>query len=115
MSALQRLFSATVALLLLAACSPSAPTPTGGPAATGDITVFAAASLTDVFNAMGVAFQQANPAAHVTFSFASSGTLVAQFGQGAKADAFASADQNSMNNARTAGAVVGPDQIFASN
>lgn len=143
LSALQRVFLVLGALLFFAACSPAAATPTAAPAtaptspatqsapttapkpavtpppgaatATGDITVFAAASLTDVFNAIAMAFQQANPDAQVTLNFASSGTLVTQLGQGAKADAFASADQNTMNNARAAGAVVGPDQIFASN
>jgi molybdate transport system substrate-binding protein len=64
---------------------------------------------------MGMAFQQANPQAHVTFNYASSGTLTTQLTQGAKADAYASADQNTMNNARTGGAVTGPDQIFARN
>jgi molybdate transport system substrate-binding protein len=86
-----------------------------GPQATGEITVFAAASLTDVFNAMSQSFQQANPNAHLTFNFASSGTLVTQLSQGAKADAFAAADQNTMNNARNAGALSGQDQIFARN
>src|SRR5579864_335703 len=85
------------------------------PSTRGDITVFAAASLTDVFNAMAMSFQQANPDAHLTFNFASSGTLVTQLGQGAKADVFAAADQNTMNNARIRGAVSGPDQIFARN
>jgi molybdate transport system substrate-binding protein len=108
-----------IGLVLVSACSSSSPAaPTTAPAAapaTGEITVFAAASLTEVFHAMGTAFQTSNPDAHVTFNFASSGTLVAQLSQGAKADAFAAADQNTMNNARNAGAVTGQDQVFARN
>ena len=64
---------------------------------------------------MAQSFQQTNPDAHITFNFASSGTLVTQLSQGAKADAFAAADQNTMNNAKNAGAVTGQDQIFARN
>src|SRR5579859_6871447 len=92
------LVSAGVAIA--AACSPAS----GGAGASvrGEITVFAAASLTDVFNAMAGSFQQANPGVHVTLNFASSGTLVAQRSQGARADVFAAADQATMNNARTA-------------
>ena len=103
--------------MLGAGCAtPAAPVPaTARPSVSGEITVFAAASLTDVFNAMATAFQEANPDAHVTFNFASSGTLVTQLGQGAKADVFAAADQNTMNNAKQAGAVTGTDQLFARN
>ena len=99
------------------AASPSvvAASQSSGPPATGEITVFAAASLTDVFNAIAMSFQLANPDAHLTFNYASSGTLVTQLGQGAKADAFAAADHNTMNNARNGGSVTGQDQIFARN
>ncbi len=62
-----------------------------------------------------MAFQQANPGAQVTFNYASSGTLATQLSQGAKADAFAAADQTTMNTAKSGGAVTGPDQIFATN
>ena len=71
--------------------------------------------LTDVFNAMATAFAQSNSGAHLTFNFASSGTLATQLGQGARADVFASADQTTMGNARNGGAIVGPDQVFARN
>jgi molybdate transport system substrate-binding protein len=111
-------------VLIAAACSsapapttaatPSAAPPAGAPA-TGEVTVFAAASLTDVFNDMARSFQQANPDAHVTFNFASSGTLVNQLNQGARADVFASADQTNMNNAKNGGSLTGPDQVFARN
>lgn len=123
-------------VLCLAECSPAAaPGPTAPSAAlprntespappassgaavtgTGDIIVFAAASLTNVFNDLGAAFTQTNPEAHISFSYASSGTLATQLSQGARADVFASADQNTMNTARSAGALTGPDRVFARN
>jgi ABC-type molybdate transport system substrate-binding protein len=46
-----------------------APIPAGGPAVLGEIVVFAASSLTDAFQDIAAAFQQANPNAEVTFQF----------------------------------------------
>src|SRR5258708_3170592 len=132
---------AGVALLVIIGCSPSLATPTAAPAApppaspfqnptyppstskkpgavrpdSGEIVVFAASSLTDVFQDMATAFEQANPNAKLTFSFGSSSQLSTQLGQGASADAFASADQTQMDNAKKAGAVAGQDQVFARN
>ena len=63
----------------------------------GNITVFAAASLTAVFNEIGTAFTKANPDAKVTFSFDASSALVQQITQGAPADVFASADTANMD------------------
>jgi len=77
--------------------------------------VFAASSLTDVFQDMATAFQQANPNARLTFNFGASTQLATQLGQGASADAFASADPTQMDNARKAGAVTGQDRVFARN
>src|SRR4051812_7981855 len=62
------------------------------PALTGNITVFAAASLTDSFNEMATAFKAANPGVNVTFNFAGSPVLRTQLEQGARADIYASAD-----------------------
>jgi molybdate transport system substrate-binding protein len=64
---------------------------------TGEITVLAAASLTDAFKELASAFQSANPAAKVTLSFGASSTLVTQINQGAPADVFASADTANMD------------------
>jgi molybdate transport system substrate-binding protein len=116
-------FAAIFGLLFVVACTPSAATPTVAPAAApptvepkpGEIVVFAASSLTDVFQDMATAFQQANPNAKLTFNFGSSSQLATQLGQGASADIFASADQTQMDNAKKAGAVAGQDQIFARN
>jgi len=81
----------------------------------GEIVVFAASSLTDVFQDMATAFQQANPDAKVTFNFGASTQLATQLGQGARADVFASADQTQMDNARKADAIASQDRVFARN
>jgi molybdate transport system substrate-binding protein len=97
---------------------PAAATAASKPAAapvSGEVVVFAAASLTDVFQDMATAFQQANPNARLTFNFGASSTLATQLGQGASADVFASADPIQMDNARKSGAITGQDQVFAGN
>src|SRR5262249_44047942 len=66
------------------------PTPSATPALRGDLTVFAASSLTDAFGEIGPAFTQANPGVTVKFSFGASTALRTQLEQGAKADVFAS-------------------------
>lgn len=93
--------------------APATPTPT--PAVTGNVTVFAAASLTDAFNQLGAEFSKVNPRATVKFSFAASSALRTQLEQGARADVFASADQANMDAAKKSGAIGGEDLIFAKN
>jgi molybdate transport system substrate-binding protein len=64
-----------------------------------DLTVSAAASLTNAFRALGPVFEAQNPGTHVLFNFGASDTLLAQIVKGAPADVFASADQIAMNRA----------------
>ncbi|MDR6451253.1 molybdate ABC transporter substrate-binding protein [Variovorax paradoxus] len=68
-------------------------------AAAQQITVSAAASLTDAFKELGPKFEAATPGATVRFNFAASGVLLQQIGQGAPVDVFASADQETMGRA----------------
>ena len=68
-------------------------------AAAQQITVSAAASLTDAFKELGPKFEAAKPGATVRFNFAASGVLLQQIGQGAPVDVFASADQETMGRA----------------
>lgn len=61
------------------------------------LTVSAAASLTDAFKEIGSKFEAARPGVTVRFNFAASGVLIQQIAQGAPVDVFASADQETMN------------------
>ncbi|MFT4084337.1 MAG: molybdate ABC transporter substrate-binding protein [Nocardioides sp.] len=65
--------------------------------ATGTLTVFAAASLTDTFTELGKEFEAAHSGVTVKFSFGGSSDLVAQIQAGAPADVFASADTDNMD------------------
>jgi molybdate transport system substrate-binding protein len=99
----------------IAAATTAAPTPSAAPTVSGDITVFAAASLTESFTKIGDAFTKANPDAKVTFSFDASSALVQQITQGAPADVFASADQANMDKLTTASLNGTAPAIFATN
>jgi molybdate transport system substrate-binding protein len=94
--------------------STAATTATTAAGAAGDITVLAAASLTDAFNDIGTAFQAANPGSHVKFSYDASSSLATQANSGAPADVFASADDANMKKVTDAGNATAP-QTFARN
>ncbi|HKX43211.1 MAG TPA: molybdate ABC transporter substrate-binding protein [Burkholderiaceae bacterium] len=61
------------------------------------LTVSAAASLTDAFKEIGKKFESGRPGSTVRFNFAASGVLIQQIAQGAPVDVFASADQATMS------------------
>jgi molybdate transport system substrate-binding protein len=111
-----RLVAAALAIgAVLAGCGgDDRPPPTGG-TPSGDVTVFAASSLTAAFTEIGDAFHAANPSASVTFNFAGSSDLVAQIGQGAPADVFAAADQTNMTKLSDAGGTGSDPVVFATN
>lgn len=90
-------------------------TATAPPALSGELNVFAAASLTDAFSEIGQAFQKTNPRVTVKFNFAASTALRTQIEQGARADIYASADQAQMDHARKANVINGADQLFVKN
>ncbi|MEL7638364.1 MAG: molybdate ABC transporter substrate-binding protein [Solidesulfovibrio sp.] len=69
------------------------------PARAADLTVSAAASLTDAFNEIKAEFAKANPGINLTMNYAASGTLLSQMEKGAPVDVFASADQKTMDQA----------------
>lgn len=75
------------------------PLAVAGPARAADLTVSAAASLTDAFNELKPVFAKEHPGVNLVFNFAASGTLLSQMEQGAPVDVFASADQKSMDQA----------------
>lgn len=102
------LFCAGIAFTLAAAV------PVGAAADGGKITVFAAASLREAFDAAAPAFTKKTGVA-VTFSFGGSDMLVAQIKEGAPADVFASANEPQMKIAADAGLLAAPAQTFARN
>lgn len=112
---MRRLVALLLGVALLAACggSDGAPAAAGGPS--GELVVFAAASLTDAFDDLGAAFTEAHPGVDLVFSFAGSHTLATQVVQGAPADVLASANPRQMDVAQRAGAVRGDPHVFARN
>ena len=69
------------------------------------LTVFAATSLTDVFEAFRDEFVAAHPETEILLNFSSSSTLAAQLIQGAPADIFASANERQMELTVAAGVI----------
>jgi molybdate transport system substrate-binding protein len=82
-------------------------TASGSASLSGDITVLAAASLTESFTTLGQQFEAANPGTKVTFSFGASSTLATQITSGAPADVFASASPKNMTQVVSAGYATG--------
>jgi molybdate transport system substrate-binding protein len=115
-----------VALLALSACggsssdasagtSRAAAASSSGGDLSGTLTVFAAASLTDVFGDLGKQLMADNPGLHVQFNFAGSSALATQLTQGAPADVFASANQKQMTVVTGAGLQAADPAVFAEN
>ena len=105
-------FWSLAAAFLVAACGGAA-TPSSARPVT--INVFAAASLTDSFKALGDTFHRQHANVTVQFNFAGTPTLVTQIEQGAQADVFASADMTNMDKLRTDGFTAGSPEVFAHN
>ena len=86
------------------------------PVEPASLTVFAAASLTDVFEAVGEAYEKAHPETKVVFNFAASSALRTQIQEGAAADVAAFAGENDMQGLVESGLANGDAaQIFAGN
>lgn len=114
--------AALTAVALLSACGSSdgdtaASAGSGGAsssALTGQITVFAAASLTGSFTDLGKKFEAAHPGTKVNFSFGASSGLATQITAGSPADVFASASAKTMDTVVAAKAADTPT-TFAKN
>jgi molybdate transport system substrate-binding protein len=88
---------------------------TGDRGLTGMLTVFAAASLTDVFTGLGDDLMDRNPSLEVRFNFAGSSALATQIVQGAPADLFASANPAQMAIVTDEGLHAAEPEVFAEN
>ena len=81
-----------------------------------DLTVSAAASLTNAFRELGPLFEAKYPDTRVVFNFAASDALLQQIARGAPVDVFASADQETMDKAQERKLLVaGTRRNFVSN
>lgn len=92
----------------------TSPTVLGSDFAGADLTVFAAASLTESFRELGEAYESEYFGAEVTFSFQGSQSLVAAISQGAPADVIATANRKTMTSI-TDELEDPPAEIFARN
>ena len=85
------------------------------PEAGGDLTVFAASSLTDAFEQIETDLEAAHPGLQITYNFGGSQALVTQLSEGAQADAFASANNAQMTAATDNGSISGAPITFVHN
>lgn len=116
----RRTARATVTLAALLATTTACGGSDGGPdpaadGLTGELVVFAAASLTESFTQLGDEFEAAHQGMSVTFNFAGSSTLAQQINEGAPADVFASANPANMALVTDAGNGQGTPAVFARN
>ncbi|EMR00342.1 molybdate ABC transporter substrate-binding protein [Paeniglutamicibacter gangotriensis] len=110
------LFICAALTVSLASCAAETNTPDtsiSGP--TGEITVFAAASLNGPFTELAADFEAQHPGTEIKLSFAGSSDLVTQIIAGAPADVFASADERNMTKLADADLVAGTPIDFATN
>ena len=98
-------------MLAAALCLTSSPL---GAADRPGLTVFAAASLREAFEAAAPAFAK-QTGIKVTYAFGGSDMLVTQLKQGAPADVFASANEAQMKVASDAGLLAEPARTFVRN
>jgi molybdate transport system substrate-binding protein len=112
---LPRSLTAALAVALLAACGSAEGADDGDRALGGTLTVFAAASLTEVFTDLGEQLEADNPGLDVQFNFAGSSGLATQITQGAPADVFASANPGQMAVVIDAELTDGEPEVFTSN
>jgi molybdate transport system substrate-binding protein len=102
----------------LAGCSSGIADPTEANSSnglSGEITVYAAASLKAPFTEIAGDFEAQHPGTKIGLNFAGSSDLVTQITAGAPADVFASADPGNMSKLSEGGLVEGTPTTFATN
>nr|WP_315269520.1 molybdate ABC transporter substrate-binding protein [Microbacterium lemovicicum] len=118
--------AAAASVLLLCGCASGAAAPAeasaaASPSATasslsGELTVYAAASLGAAFDEIASAFAAENPGVDVRpVVYDGSSTLATQIVEGASADVFASADEKNMTKVADADLIAGSAELFATN
>ena len=117
---MKKFLSLTIALLMvisLAACGASADKTSANPsdeakAEPVELTVFAAASMTETLNQIIELYKTVAPNVAITPTYDSSGTLMTQISEGASCDLFISAAQKQMNALdATKDETVNPDKL----
>lgn len=81
----------------------------------GELTVFAAASLTDAFNEIATVVMEQNEGLTITVETAGSQSLVTQLEEGASADVLATANTSTMDRAVESELIAGDPMIFTGN
>ena len=99
-------------MLLALACAPAG---LRSGDAENTLTVFAAASLAESFQALAAAFEDDHPGVRVAINFAGSQTLRTQLEHGAEADVFASANWQHMAQVKESGLLGNVPEYFAAN
>lgn len=104
--------AAGLVALLLAACGSGG---SDGANESSEVTVLAAASLSEPFAKLADEIEADHPDVTVKYSFGPSSGLVEQAVNGAQADVLATADKPTMDDAVAAGVVNGKPEVFARN
>lgn len=104
-----------IGLLLLVGCGSGDDEASSSGSLSGELTVFAAASLTDAFAEIATALEDEYPNFSVEFNFGGSQQLVTQLADGAGANVFASANLSQMTAAQDAGVINGEPVVFTRN
>ncbi|MFT4469900.1 molybdate ABC transporter substrate-binding protein [Arthrobacter sulfonylureivorans] len=106
-------------LLAATACSAAGQDPQqaseSGSPGSGELNVFAAASLNGVLTNLAAAFEDDHPGVTVRLNFAGSSDLATQILSGAPADVFASANPENMDTVTASGLAAGEPVTFATN
>ncbi|MFZ3454221.1 molybdate ABC transporter substrate-binding protein [Arthrobacter sp. 7Tela_A1] len=105
------LVPALAAALSLGSCAETTPASGQG----GELTVFAASSLSRPFSELAEDFEAAHPGTTVRLNFAGSSDLAAQLAAGAPADVFAAADETNMARVMEADLAAAVPADFATN
>ena len=111
-------FLLIASVMLLATCGSDtrgSPAPPTSPAASVELTIYAAASLRDAIEAAKAAYETANPGVTLVISTGSSAALATQIEAGAPADLFLSADTGNPQALVDDGLADGAPVDFANN